>query len=188
MIKRIYGNIKSVSDLANLQLEADKHGLVAVGITDSGKFFKLNGFNSIVLTADEAQEILKINENQVNDLIKYRGSIYFNDSETVSDELSNDIPVSNLEETALDEDSEDEEDAGVDESDLLDDNEEGSEFDDVDFIQLPKEEYDELVELASKAVDDGNIEITQTEYDELLNKATSYDAIVSLISDDLKNK
>lgn len=86
-LNRVYGNIKSISDLSMLQSKAAEHGLTAVGIMDTGKMFKLNGFSSQPVSNAEALALLNVNELELAEIIKYRGVYELaDDFETTADD------------------------------------------------------------------------------------------------------
>lgn len=94
-LNRVYGNIKSISDLSMLQDKASEQGLTAIGIIDTGKMFKLNGFSSQPVNQVEALALLNVNELQLNEIIKYRGIYELADSkeEVINSESSGYVEV-----------------------------------------------------------------------------------------------
>lgn len=99
---RFYGNIQTVSDLQLLQMEAEKHGLVAVGILDSGAMHKMAGFGTQPVSKDEAAKLLNVTSDQLNEIIKFKGKFEIEDPT----EFNNDFPLDDVvvEDLPLDED------------------------------------------------------------------------------------
>ena len=170
---RIYGNIKTESDLKVLQ-SSSPSGLTAVGVTDGGNLFIMGkGGSASPITPNQAKDILDLTPEEIGLLISSRGKCQF--AEPVVEEPSLDamiesmpaevhdapvpipaVMITKAEEVVVtvDEPEPDFTEPAYEEVNF----DEPEENEDEDFITISKEEYDILIE-----------------------KSTSYDAIKDLI-------
>lgn len=170
---RVYGNIKTESELKTLQASAPT-GVTAVGVTDGGNLFIMSkGGTASPITPNQAKDILQLTSEEIGLLISSRGKFQF--VEPVVEEPSLDAMIENMpievhdgpvpnpavmiikaEEVVV---TVDEPEPVIEESVFEEFKiDEPEEDEDEDFITISKEEYDILIE-----------------------KSTSYDAIKDLI-------
>lgn len=186
---RVYGNIQTVSDLQLLQMEAEKHGLVAVGILDSGAMHKMAGFGTQSVTKEEAVKLLNVTSDQLNEIIKFKGKFEiedpteFNEDLLIDDTVVEDLPLEEddeiVEEVVEDELSEKEiieevvEPAEVIEEELPSDDVTLSK-EEFESLKLKAESFDYLVEnlnSTDKEVAASNVKIVSNEeFDDLVNR------------------
>lgn len=171
---RVYGNIKTESELKNLQASAPT-GVTAVGVTDGGNLFIMGkGGSASPITPNVAKDILQLTPEEIGLLISSRGKCQFVDPvveepsldamiENMPAEVHNDpVPVPAVMITEAEEvvvtvaEPEPVIEEPVFEEFKIDETED----EDEEFITISKEEYDILIE-----------------------KSTSYDAIKELIID-----
>jgi hypothetical protein len=168
---RVYGNIKTESELKNLQASAPT-GVTAVGVTDGGNLFIMGkGGSASPITPNVAKDILQLTPEEIGLLISSRGKCQFVDPvveepsldamiENMPAEVHNDpVPVPAVMITEAEEVV-----VTVDELEP-------------DFTEPAYEEvnFDEPEE------DEDFVTISKEEYDILIEKSTSYDAIKDLI-------
>lgn len=157
---RVYGNIQTVSDLQLLQMEAEKHGLVAVGILDSGAMHKMAGFGTQPVTKEEAVKLLNVTSDQLNEIIKFKGKFEIEDPT----EFNNDFPLDDavVEDLPLDEDD------GISEEVIEE--------------ELPEEEITEEVvepaEVIEEELPSDDVTLSKEEFESLKLKADSFDYLV----------
>lgn len=72
---RVYGKIKNIGDLVEMQNEANKHGLQAIGITDGGAMYSFDSVSGLAKTiaADKAKEILQFTDEEFAEFTVTRG-------------------------------------------------------------------------------------------------------------------
>lgn len=75
LAKRVYGQITNNNDLRSLEQEALEYGGHAVGITRPGTLYKLDPAinKAVVITAEEAAEILEIDIQEIVKFVEKRG-------------------------------------------------------------------------------------------------------------------
>lgn len=75
LAKRVYGQITNNNDLRSLEQEALEYGGHAVGITRPGTLYKLDPAinKAVVITAEEAAEILEIDIEEIIKFVEKRG-------------------------------------------------------------------------------------------------------------------
>lgn len=75
LAKRVYGQITNNNDLRSLEQEALEYGGHAVGITRPGTLYKLDPAinKAVVITAEEAAEILEIEIEEIVKFVEKRG-------------------------------------------------------------------------------------------------------------------
>lgn len=75
LAKRVYGQITNNNDLRSLEQEALEYGGHAVGITRPGTLYKLDPAinKAVVITAEEAAEILEIDIEEIVKFVEKRG-------------------------------------------------------------------------------------------------------------------
>lgn len=73
--KRVYGKIKNIGDLVEMQLKANEKGLQAVGITDNGSMYIYDSIAEMAkqINAVKAKEILQLTDNELSEFIATRG-------------------------------------------------------------------------------------------------------------------
>lgn len=73
--KRVYGKIKNIGDLVEMQKTADPIGLQAVGITDNGSMYIYDPVAEMAkpITIDKAKEILKFSDAEQAVFVATRG-------------------------------------------------------------------------------------------------------------------
>lgn len=170
---RVYGNIKTESELKNLQSSAPT-GVTAVGVTEGGNLFIIGkGGSASPITPNQAKDILQLTPEEIGLLISSRGKCQF--VEPVVEEPSLDAMIENMPAEVHDEPvpvpavmitEAEEVVVTVDEPEP-------------DFTEPAYEEvnFDEPKE----AEDEDFVTISKEEYDILIEKSTSYDAIKDLI-------
>lgn len=186
---RVYGNIQTVSDLQLLQMEAEKHGLVAVGILDSGAMHKMAGFGTQPVTKEEAVKLLNVTSDQLNEIIKFKGKFEiedpteFNEDLLIDDTVVEDLPLEEddeiVEEVVEDELSEKEiieevvEPEEIIKEELLSDDVILSK-EEFESLKLKAESFDYLVEnlnSTDKEVAASNVKVVSNEeFDDLVNR------------------
>jgi hypothetical protein len=168
MIKA-YGNIKCEADLKMIQsrLEVNQQ---AVGVSDGGNLFTLNKNSSIFqITREKAQELLQATHEEMDLIISSRGKYVFPDpvvEEPSIDALN--IPFESTE--------------------VVPDVIEPVVEKEVVQSDTPIEKVIDVIEGEPEVNPDDEpddaedfVQISKEEYDELLDKSTSYDAIKDLI-------
>lgn len=172
---RVYGNIQTVSDLQLLQMEAEKHGLVAVGILDSGAMHKMAGFGTQSVTKEEAVKLLNVTSDQLNEIIKFKGKFEIEDPTEFNEDLLIDDTV--VEDLPLEEDDEIVEEVvepeEIIEEELLSDDVILSK-EEFESLKLKAESFDYLVEnlnSTDKEVAASNVKVVSNEeFDDLVNR------------------
>ncbi len=73
--KRVYGKIKNIGDLVEMQKTADPIGLQAVGITDNGSMYIYDPVAEMAkqITTDKAKEILQFSDAEQAEFVATRG-------------------------------------------------------------------------------------------------------------------
>lgn len=73
--KRVYGKIKNIGDLVDMQAKASELGLQAVGITDNGSMYVYDAVAEMAkqITSAKAQEILEFSDDELSEFISTRG-------------------------------------------------------------------------------------------------------------------
>lgn len=72
---RVYGKIKNIGDLVEMQQKASEKDLQAVGITDNGSMYVYDSVAEMAkqINSDKAKEILGFNDTELSEFIATRG-------------------------------------------------------------------------------------------------------------------
>ena len=72
---RVYGKIKNIGDLVEMQAKASEKDLQAVGITDNGSMYVYDSVAEMAkqINSDKAKEILQLTDNELSEFIATRG-------------------------------------------------------------------------------------------------------------------
>ena len=164
----VYGNIKNESDLRNLQAKAPQ-GKTAVGITDTGNMFIMGSGSRITqIDKGKAMEYLGLNYEELDLVIRSRGQFTFVEpvqEEPTLDSMVGTIPVESSEDKKEDKPQEEVQNPQPEQPKVDESNDEPLPF---------KKPYDDMDE-------DDIVTLTKDEYEELVDKASSYEAIKELI-------
>jgi DNA-binding ferritin-like protein (Dps family) len=73
--KRVYGKIKNIGDLVEMQAKAVENGLQAVGITDNGSMYIYDSIAEMAkqINPAKAKEILQLTDDELAEFIATRG-------------------------------------------------------------------------------------------------------------------
>lgn len=73
--KRVYGKIKNIGDLVEMQHKANEINLQAVGITDNGSMYVYDSIAEMAkqINAVKAKEILQLTDTELSEFIATRG-------------------------------------------------------------------------------------------------------------------
>jgi len=73
--KRVYGKIKNIGDLVEMQAKAVENGLQAVGITDNGSMYVYDSIAEMAkqINSAKAKEILQLTDDELAEFIATRG-------------------------------------------------------------------------------------------------------------------
>lgn len=96
--KRVYGKIKNIGDLVEMQTKAIENGLQAVGITDNGSMYVYDSIAEMAkqINPAKAKEILQFTDDELTEFIETRGEkdvspVILDEVETPSLDLSEEI-------------------------------------------------------------------------------------------------
>jgi len=96
--KRVYGKIKNIGDLVEMQIKANEKGLQAVGITDNGSMYVYDSVAEMAkqINAVKAKEILQLTDTELSEFIATRGEkdvspVILDEVETPSIDLPEEI-------------------------------------------------------------------------------------------------
>jgi len=173
---RVYGNIKTESELKNLQASAPT-GVTAVGVTDGGNLFIMGkGGSASPITPNVAKDILQLTPEEIGLLISSRGKCQF--AEPVVEEPSLDAMIESMPPIEV-------HDAPVpDPAVMITKAEEVVVTVDEPEPVIEEPVFEEFkIDEPEEDEDEDFITISKEEYDILIEKSTSYDAIKELIID-----
>jgi|GEM_PF-2749686 len=116
--KRVYGKIKNIGDLVEMQIKANEKGLHAVGITDNGSMYVYDSIAEMAKQINEvkAKEILQLTDTELSEFIATRGEkdvspVILEEVETPSIDLpeviQEDVVIEDVEEVILETAAED---------------------------------------------------------------------------------
>lgn len=93
LAKRVYGQITNNNDLRSLEQEALEYGGHAVGITRPGTLYKLDPAinKAVVITAEEAAEILEIEIEEILKFVEKRGHYELPQIEVAPEPVEEDV-------------------------------------------------------------------------------------------------